>query len=33
MCNDKYLEALDELMDSFLERYSPADTWQESYMQ
>ncbi len=30
MCNDKYLEALEELMDSFLERYSPADTWQES---
>ena len=30
MCNDKYLEALEELMDSFLERYSLADTWQES---
>ena len=30
MCNDKHLEALEELMETFLERYTPADTWQES---
>lgn len=33
MCNDKHLEALDELMDSFMERYESADSWQESNIQ
>lgn len=30
MCNEKYLEALEELLDSFMERYKPADNWQDS---
>ena len=30
MCDEKYLQALEELIYSFMERYEPAETWQEA---
>ena len=30
MCDEKHLQALEELIDSFMERYEPAETWQEA---
>lgn len=30
MSDEKHLQALEELIDTFMERYEPAETWQEA---